>query len=294
METTREDPFIKLFLSAYENGSWANAALVKPDALDRTNPAVDQIATRKADGKTLAIEHTIIEPFVGEKEDFAFFEAAFLEIEKDESLPIPGRWVQVFVPVGIMQNQPKKIARVAIVESIHRWIRANLRVVQEGASKCRCMIKGIPGKPPFDITLNLKVAPLQRGSAVGTGIVHVRRQQLDDSLNRVIEKALRKKVTKLANTAVDKRILLLERQHMNLYPESILAEIEQQRSAFPELANVHEIWILETIFYGTAFGGDYLRFELYENGTQIKSLDFKGGKLIMKSDHGIGEVIQEP
>ena len=105
---TREEHFIKRFLSAYEKGSWGNAILEKPDTVDRTNPAVDQIATRKCDGKKLAIEHTIIEPFVGEKEDFAFFQKAFLGIEKDEALLVPGLWIQVFVPVGTLRNRPQR------------------------------------------------------------------------------------------------------------------------------------------------------------------------------------------
>jgi hypothetical protein len=49
---TREDPFIKLFLSAYQDGSWADADVKKPDAIDRTNPAVDLLATRKSDSRT--------------------------------------------------------------------------------------------------------------------------------------------------------------------------------------------------------------------------------------------------
>ena len=76
-----------------------------------------------------------------------------------------------------------------------------------------------------------------------------------------------------------KRILLLERQHMNLYPHMILGEIEKRRSSFPDLAHVDEIWIIETIFYGTAFGGTYLRFEQYENATKIRSFVFNDGKL---------------
>src|ERR1017187_6108239 len=74
---SREDAFILPFLSAYEDGTWADAETRKPDALDRANPAVDRIATRKVDGKTLAIEHTIIEPFVGDQEEFASFQSTF-------------------------------------------------------------------------------------------------------------------------------------------------------------------------------------------------------------------------
>ena len=119
MGVAREDPFIKLFLSAYENYSWADGALLKPDSIDRTNPAVDQAAKRISDGKTLAIEHTIIEPFVQEKEDYASFsQADFLRIEKDQSLLVPGIRIAVFVPVGTLRNDPSA-ARAAIVQSLH-------------------------------------------------------------------------------------------------------------------------------------------------------------------------------
>ena len=291
MRPTREDPFIKLFLSAYENGSWADAALAKPDAIERTNPAVDQIATRKSDGKTLAIEHTIIEPFVNDKEDFAFFQAAFLGIEKDESLLVPGRWIRVFVPVGTLRNQPQE-SRDAIVQSVHRWIKSSRLILPDGISQNLCSITGIPGEPPFDITLSLKVVPLQGGPVSERGSLHVRRQEVGSSLGDVIEKALRKKLPKLVNTPADKRILLLERQHMNLSPERMLEEIEKRRASFPALVGVDEIWTIETIFYGTAFGGTYLRFELYKGSDVVGSFDFEGGNLITKFEDGVGEVIR--
>ena len=291
MRPTREDPFIKLLLSAYENGAWADAALAKPDAIDRTNPAVDQIATRKSDGKTLAIEHTIIEPFVSDKEDFAFFQAAFLGIEKDESLLVPGRWIRVFVPVGTLRNQPQR-SRDVIVQSVHRWIKSSRFTFPDGMSQHPCSITGVPGEPPFDITLNVKVVPLQGGPVAKHGSLHVRRQEVGSSLGNVIEKALKRKLPKLVNTAANKRILLLERQHMNLSPERMLGEIEKRRASFPDLAGVDEIWIIETIFYGTAFGGTYLRFELYKGSDVVGSFDFEGGSMITKFEDGVGEVIR--
>jgi hypothetical protein len=121
---------------------------------------------------------------------------------------------------------------------------------------------------------------LQHGPAAGSGVLHVRRQQVENNLGEVIDRALRKKLPKLVNTVADKHILLLERQHMNLYPESMLDEIEKRRPSFPDLAHVDEIWILETVFYGTAFGGTYFRFEIYENGNLVQSFDFNGGNLI--------------
>src|SRR5947207_12460942 len=49
----QEGAFIKLFLSAYENGSWVDALHQQPDKVERTKPAVDWLAKRKSDGKTL-------------------------------------------------------------------------------------------------------------------------------------------------------------------------------------------------------------------------------------------------
>jgi hypothetical protein len=289
MGSKREDPLIKLFLTAYEKGSWADAATEPPDAIDRTNPAVDLIATRKSDGKTLAIEHTIVEPFVQEKEDLAFFsKAGFPSIEKDTSLLIPGRGIEVFVPVGTLRNQPQ-VARDSIVQSVHAWIKSNRLALPEGTSQYLCSITGVPGRPPFDMELNIRVLSLP----CGPGILYVRRQQVDNNLGQVIQKALDKKLPKLVNTWTDKRILLLERQHMNLSPQSILDQIEKRRGSFPQLADVNEIWIVETIFYGTAFEGTYLRFELYENGNVVRSFDFNDRRLLTRSEDGVAEVVHQ-
>lgn len=286
----REYTFISLFVSAYENGSWADGIHDQPDqkakAGDKSAKAVDWIVKRKSDDRTLAIEHTIIEPFVGDKGDFAFFQAAFLEIEADKSLPVPGRWIRVFVPVGILQNQPKEIVRNAIVQAVHGWIKANRLALPDGDSEHRCATT-IPGWPHFDIILNLKVVPLSHGPNAGTGRLHVRRQQVEDNLDQIVAKALREKIPKLVNTNADRRILLLERQHMNLNPRRILNEIEKQMDTFPDLAKVDEIWFLETPFYGTNFGGDWLRFELYKHGTVVSSYDFNGEELVMKCEDGV-------
>lgn len=271
----RENTFIERFLSAYENDSWADA---KIDWLDeKTDGAVEALATRKSDGKTLAIEHTIIEPFVREKEDFAFFEAAFLKIEEDTALPVSGRWIRVFIPVGTLRGQPKQAARDAIVEAVHSWLKTNRLFLRDGFSEHRFSI-AIPGKRALDITLYVRVVPLP-----GPGKLHVRRQQMESNLGEVIDKTLKKKLPKLVRTHADKRILFLERQHMNLYPKRMLDEVEKRKSTWPDLARVDEIWILETMFYERDF---YLRFERFEKGTLVGSLDFQGAELLDKFENG--------
>ena len=61
-----ERPLIQMFLAGYEQGVWKDATL---NSVEETQEnAVEVIATR-SDGKTLALEHTLIELFVGEKYD---------------------------------------------------------------------------------------------------------------------------------------------------------------------------------------------------------------------------------
>ena len=289
MQEKREVGFIGLFLSAYENGSWANASGRSPEASDRRKPAVEWVATRKSDGNVLAIEHTIIEPFVGEKQDFASFaRAGFLSIEEDCSLPVPGIWIEVFVPAGTLRNRPPTV-RTAIVHSVRDWLKVSRLTLPQGDSQHSCPMKGAAASASVELTV--RVTPLARGDRLEPGAVHIRRQQTNDDLADIIEKALRKKLPKLVNTPADRRILLLERQHMNPAPKRMLGEIDQRRALFPELARVDEIWILETVFYGMAFGGTYLRFELYENGGLARSYDFRDGKLLTRFENGLAEVV---
>lgn len=279
---SREYVFIRQFLSAYDGGLWADAEHSQPDKINRKEPAVEWLARRKSDGRTLAIEHTIIEPFVGEKSDFAYFSRAFLEIERDTSLSVPGRWIRIFVPVGSLDNKHKKIEQNAIVEAVHEWIKSNRLVLADGRSQHRCRVSGMPGKvAAYEITLNVKVVPLKHGDNAERGSLHIRRQQVEDTLDNVIDKALRTKVPKLVNTTADKRILLLERQHMNLVPERMLNAIDKKRPSFAQLSLVGEIWMVESIFYGTDFGGTFLRFELYKDGDLVQALDFDEERLVM-------------
>lgn len=274
MKPNREAVLIERFLSGYEDGLWVDATLNKPDEIDRVNPAIDRLATRKSDDKTLAIEHTIIEPFVSDKQDFAFFSrAGFLSIEKDKALPVPRRDIQVFVPVGALSNQAEQ-DRGTIVESVHRWIKSNRLSFPDGDSEHRC-----PATPRCELILTVKSVPLESGPSSESGILTIRRQQVESSLPLVAEKVLRDKLPKLVKASADKRILLLERQHMNPDPRRIVEEIERLRPSFCDLARVDEIWIVDTCFYETPYGDDYLDFMLYRHGRIVSRFYFRAAKI---------------
>lgn len=64
---------------------------------------------------------------------------------------------------------------------------------------------------------------------------------MESNPGEVIDKALKQKLPKLVRTCAGKRILFLGRRHMNLYPKSMLDEVEKRKSTYPNLARVDEI-----------------------------------------------------
>lgn len=259
-----EQVFIELFVSAYENLAWVGSEINRLD--EEKDGAVEALVTR-TDGQTMAIEHTLIEPFVGDKGDFAAFEREFLKIEDDKSLAVPGIEITVFVPVGILDGQkPEK--REGIVEAIHSWIADNRLHMREGEDRYQCEIAGMP---PVMLTVKrYKFGPPQ-------GVVSVRRQQVTNDLDKVIEKALRKKLPKLVNTKADRHVLFLERDQFTFHRDLIFAEIERQRPNFRLLEMVDEIWHVETINY-RRFGT--VRFELPKGDRVLATIAFQNGVLV--------------
>ena len=266
-----EDDLVRLFVSAYENFAWAGSEIEYPDK--KIARGVDGLVTR-ADGQKMAIEHTLIEPFVGDKDDFAAFGQAFLRIEDDESLAVPNTEITVNIPVGILDGQ-KPAKREAIVVAIHSWIAKKRLNLRDGKHGYQC---DIPGMPPVTLTVERNMfGPPQ-------GIVWVRRQQVTNDLDKVIEKALRRKLPKLVKTKADRHVLFLERDQFTFHPDLIFAEIERQRPNFGLLESVDEIWHVETIFY-KRFGT--VRFELPKGGRVLATIAFKKDELLLHYKDGM-------
>lgn len=64
----------------------------------------------------MAIEHTLIEPFVGDKSDFAAFDQPLAALRNDQSLAVPNAGIEVYIPAGTMDGQ-KPAKRELIVQS---------------------------------------------------------------------------------------------------------------------------------------------------------------------------------
>lgn len=267
-----EQVFIKLFVSAYENFAWAGAEI---DALDeKKDGAIDALITR-ADGQTMAIEHTLIEPFVGDKRDFAMFERAFLKIEGDKSLAVPDAGIIVYIPVGLLDGK-RSAKRKVIVESIHSWIMNNRLNLRDGKHQYQCVV---PGMPPVTLTIDRKAFVRPH-----PGSVLVRRQQVTNDLDKVIERALQNKLQKLVNTKADRHVLFLERDQFTFHPDLIFTELDRQRTSFPLLEKVDEIWHVETIFYKQ---GGHVYLELRVGNDVVVTMTFQNDTLISHYKSGL-------
>jgi hypothetical protein len=130
-----------MLLSAYENDSWKDASLNWIEETEEN--AVEVIATR-SDGATVAIEHTLIEPFVGERYDSTIFTEAFAyRTKKNPDLVFPERALEVSVPAG---GLPPGYDRDAVGEELLAWLKANHRAAPEGDSTHVVMV-GASSKP---------------------------------------------------------------------------------------------------------------------------------------------------
>ena len=160
-----ENTIIRLFVSEYEDGAWKDATLTFPD--EAKDGGIDGFAER-SDGAKLAIEHTVVEPFVGDIADQSEMLPLFPSIENDRSLLVPGIAIQIFVPVGTFHLQRPRV-RESIVRAVHDWLRVNRLSLPEGRSEHSCSVKGTSGKPDFDITLALKVVVPDKANPMSVG-----------------------------------------------------------------------------------------------------------------------------
>ncbi len=282
----REDAIIELFVSAYEDYAWKDSCIKWLDKLE--DGAVDALVTRP-DGKTLAIEHTLIESFVGERGDLERSKR-FLPIEDDPALRQVDRIVYIDVPRGAL---PKRTPWNAIVTCVQRWLQANLAQLREGEEFHDCPIAGSGIAKPFTMKLYIKVIH-SKGFDGGPLI----RRWGPTNLDATVQKALTAKLPKLADTPADMRILLLERNQFSLSEAQIWQEIRHRAADFPLLGEIAEIWFAETVFYDVPTDPNwrgYLGFNQYagDEARLMASIGFRDGVLISRSRHGIAEVTPE-
>ncbi len=105
----------------------------------REDGTVELLATRRSDGAALAIEHTVIQPYSREKEDFPRFNRAFLRGGRGPSLEISGAVLYVDVPGRTLQPGDDWDA---VADAVRDGIRRSKQTLPKGRSALACSIVG--------------------------------------------------------------------------------------------------------------------------------------------------------
>lgn len=245
-----EKAFISVFLSAWNKAMGSKYRVVSwPDKIDSQGEAVDAIAVHY-DGTVTAIEHTLLQPYCGEKDDSARFKNALAPLHQEASLR-QLEWDIIFsAPVGAIPKG-RGCDRSQVYQIVKVWLMENVSKFPEGRSKYT-----IPSLP---FNLEITVSKGRRDSANQLGNFIVARDIPPDSLPSVLRSAFKKKVPKLKETQADRRFLLLEK-------DDILSSIPQIEDAIvivrSELADCLDSYKIE-VWLGTTLPPKFE--ELYPN-----------------------------
>jgi hypothetical protein len=201
------------------------------DELERKRPAVEAIASNDA-GKRIAIEHTLVEPFIGEKEDTVAFRRVFLPLEINPTYRVPGYDIEIWPPVGAI---PKGTNWQLLAAAVGRWFLDSARSFPDGDT-----VQAIPGLP-----LNLSVPIRKEPHAEGQ--VFVGRSGMPHTFEEVVGRAARKKIPKLLAASADVRLLLLEKDNLPRGYAEVSKLLDKLRASLPEIAMVDQVWVVNTL-----------------------------------------------
>lgn len=228
--TERERELIQRFvqaLNAEQNSAYAVTDW--PDD-DSSKKNVDAVATDASRG-TLAIEHTMIEPFKGEKKDADILLKGVGSLDKKPSLVMRGYDVDLCFRVGAV---PKGVSWPSVAEHVEAWYLAEFASLAVG--RCTRLIPGLPFSLEVDVEKD-----------DGEGHFFISRWMPPGSVDDVVATALQTKLPKLLAANVNRRILLLEKYSLPRSPDEIGLAIDTCRSNFPDLERLDEVWVINTV-----------------------------------------------
>jgi hypothetical protein len=230
----RDQQLVLHFLSAFNQHHGTSFRVVRwPDEENRQTPAIEAVAADGA-GNTLAFEHTLIEPFEGERIDSAHFMQVFGPLEGHRDLMKPGYNVRLGVKAGAI---PNGVTRDAASLQVQKHLAKFVPLLGEGQT-----VEVIPG---IGCPLSIEV-DIERHGPEEMDHVWIWRTLPADSLKVVVRRALDRKVKKLVAESARRHVLLLEQADFAHGHSNIRVAIDDLSHEFPELAHVDEIWLAIT------------------------------------------------
>jgi hypothetical protein len=230
----RDQKLVEHFLSTYNHAHSSSYKVIqRPEEANRRTKAVEALATNEQ-GTTMALEHTLIEPFDGEREDTTRFIRVFGPLEGSTDLRKPGYDVDVIVNVGAVATgfDWEKAG-----ELLHRHLASRIPVLEEGRTREEVIGTG------FRLEVTLAIFPHE---ATLQDHVWISRTMPGDSLETVVRRALEHKLPKLMAERADVRVLLFEKADIAIGVTNIKTVVDRLLVDFPQLSEVDEVWLVIT------------------------------------------------
>jgi hypothetical protein len=235
----RDERLIDLFLRGYKDRDGKTYHLQeRPDRVERGRPAIDCIAVNER-SDDLAIEHTLVEPFEGQKADDQPFLAVFGRLHQSQELAVRNLLIDVFVPVGAI---PKGLNWEQVGQRVLDWFREIRLKIGPGESDHK--IRGLG----FDLTVHIETMEVPDSPGV---LVVGRLWPRDKSFSDVLRKALAAKLPKLVATPAKSHTLIVEDASMVLGLTAFAREIDAACPNFEEMKHIESVWLAHTPVWDT-------------------------------------------
>ena len=200
---------------------------------DSSKQNIDALC-RNSTGQTLAIEHTLIEPFAGDKADADPFLQVLGPLENHPRLTKEGYRFTVSQRVG---GSPRGVKWAEVSEGVLLQLAPMLPTLDDGMHEVTVKGSG------WTLDLYIDKAEL---APTDPGKFFVSRIYPGDPGPELIIKALEKKIPKLAAATADMKILLLDK-------DAVAGTIEAQLELLPDepriqtlLNSIHQTWGLNS------------------------------------------------
>jgi len=232
--TDRERELIERFILAYNVEKNADYTVTEWPDEDSSAQAIDAVAADNDLG-TLAIEHTLVQPFENERADSAIFSRCLAPLDHKPALLKPGFDVTLTFKVGAV---PKKVDWSVVPKAVEDWYLAAFESLPFG--NFNRVVDGLP----FECEVNV-----DKETTTGEPHLFIDRWMPGETIDNVVSTSLAAKVPKLAAAPGNTRVLLLEKNSLPRSPDEIGEAVERNRERFPELERIDEVWVINTVVW---------------------------------------------
>lgn len=249
----RDRQLAMALVRGFNQMSWGNYDHFSfPEDIAGHVEAVDVIAIAPS-GTRLAVEHTTVLPFLGEREDTIAFAEVFSQLESDPLFRLPEFGIDVHIPIGVIpRGKSAKELRRHARETVCSWFLKEAIKFPVGCSRQQVPHLG------FDHTLIIIKEPHRESR------VFLFRSGLPDTFGDVVGKAVRDKIPKLSRSDTDKKVLLLEKDNLPRGYVEAARHLDDSIVSSEYNNALDEIWMVNTASWD--LGGDLWFLKIWPGG----------------------------